>query len=121
MRLLIFITIFSLGLNSNIPGFIASEKPGSLAIAVKKCPFSQNESGNGSPFSCPKNSKKGDCPKKFINRITPPLEYNLTMALECIYDNSLFDLKIDYSKTNSIAQCLIPEKPDPPWNNPLLI
>jgi hypothetical protein len=43
------------------------------------------------------------------------------MVLEYVYDNSLFDLKIDYSNTNSIAQCLKPEKPDPPWNNPLLI
>ncbi len=121
MKVIIFITIFSLGLNGNTPGIQASKDPGSMAISVKKCPFVQKDADDKSPFSCPKNSKKGDCPKKFINRITPPLEFNLTMALECIYDNSLFDLKIDYSKTNSIAQCLIPEKPDPPWNNPLLI
>ncbi|MBC8256229.1 MAG: hypothetical protein H8E85_02880 [Candidatus Marinimicrobia bacterium] len=121
MKLIIFITIFSLGLNSNIPSFQASEKFGSLAFSVKKCPFAQDTSGSGSPFSCPKNSKKGDCPKKFVNRTIPTNEESFTTTIEFVAYIPPFDQIMDYSNYHSFAHCVKPEKPDPPGNPLLLI
>jgi hypothetical protein len=61
------LTMFSLGLNSNVVGLQSLVKKGCPYLKEVKCPFSQEDI---SQTSCPKNSQKKDCPKKNLHRIT---------------------------------------------------
>lgn len=67
MKFIIILTIFSLGLNSNVVGLQSLVKKGCPYLKEVKCPFSQETS---SQSTCPKSSQKKDCPKKNLNRIT---------------------------------------------------
>lgn len=70
MRLLIYLTIMSLGLNIAAPIKSGAGKPGCFAVKKINCPMQKLQiNGTTGPFSCPKNPKKWDCQKKYFNLI----------------------------------------------------
>ena len=120
MKILILITVISLGFNGHIPGFFSLQNPERFIISKKSCPFSDNNSKINSPFSCPKNSKNGDCPKKYVNRILPVKVEESKTILEFIYEIPLISQLTEFSQTYFFFPNLKPEKPDPPGYLPLL-
>ncbi|MBC8310729.1 MAG: hypothetical protein H8E72_00335 [Candidatus Marinimicrobia bacterium] len=67
VKFIILLTIFSLGLNSNVVGLQSLINKGCPILKEVKCPFSQKDF---SKTTCHKNSQKKDCPKKNLHRIS---------------------------------------------------
>ena len=118
MKFILLLTIFSLGLNSNVVGLQSLVKKGCPYLKEVKCPFSQEDI---SQTSCPKSSQKKGCPKKFVNRIIinkVEVDNNTQLAV-------LFEIPVkkyirkyqsfDYTQKNNYLGN------DPPGSLPLLI
>lgn len=123
MRYFIFLTIFSLGFNSNLPGIQDLKKPGCIVMKKRSCPFSKTQGcqSKAVPFSCPKDAKKTTCQKKLLNRDIPKDELKSTkISLDINFGFLLSDKQYQIPNLK-IATNLKPEKPDPPGYSPLLI
>lgn len=88
-----------------------------------KCPMTgETLSGSTTPFSCPKTSKNGKCQKKFFNLIsTLKIDYKIDLNLFLISEFINIHQFNNYSNIHFIINNKVPDNPDPPGYQPLLI